>query len=343
MPAGRCRRWLAGAFFLALGAGACGRPPTTPSSTTPPVVPTPIGSLHGIVREAILAGEPVAAALVQITLPSGTVRSTTTAADGTYRVDLDGAWVGQSFQLKISRDGYESSFKTGTVTAGDTAIDVRLSPIIGTVRVIVTETPADATPIASAIITIVSGPKKGWSYETDASGAVTLTSVWGEFDISVVRAGFDSASAHVTAAVPTPVIVRMRPVAGQLRSTFTGALCTTVPLPSFLTCSAPFERKHSIPVTRPGPLVLSVNYAYVGDYYGNSLTLDIRCGSRVIVEKRFVKGSETPPVVLPDNIVGTFEVPVTEACNYDLRLSSFIADTKGGSQTTYHLDVAFPS
>ena len=40
--------------------------------------------------------------------------------------------------------------------------------------------------------------------------------------------------------------------------------------------------------------------------------------------------------------VGTFEVPVSQACNYDLPLWNFVADTKGGSQTTYRVAVDFP-
>jgi hypothetical protein len=98
-------------------------------------------------------------------------------------------------------------------------------------------------------------------------------------------------------------------------------------LPAWLTCTAPFERTHILSIPRPGPLQLTVNYGYVGDYYGNSLILTIRSGSRVIAQKTLLKQWDPPARVMPDNVVGTFEVPIPDAGVYDLRLSNFIADT----------------
>jgi hypothetical protein len=139
-------------------------------------------------------------------------------------------------------------------------------------------------------------------------------------------------------AAPTAAPSSTREHAG-----FTGELCTTERLPPWLSCTASFERTHLIPVPRPGSLTVTLDYTYVGDYYGNSLTLDIRCGGSLVAQKTFVKGGEpSRPMVWPDNRIGSVDVAITEACAYDLRLWNFIADTKGGSQTSYRLDVEFP-
>jgi len=84
-----------------------------------------------------------------------------------------------------------------------------------------------------------------------------------------------------------------------------------------------------------------VNYGYVADYYGNSLALSIRCRSRVIAQETLLKQWDPPPLVMPDNVVGSFDVAIPEAGDYHLRLSNFVADTKGGSQTSYRVDAAW--
>jgi Carboxypeptidase regulatory-like domain len=302
----------------------------------------PTGSLHGVVRDAIPVNHqaPVAGARVAVTYTAGSGPSTVTAADGTYR--LDGVIGGQTFTVTVSRSGYQTVARSIMLPADDVSTDIQLMPIIVNVPGVVMDAASDATPIESAVIKILNGPWGEQWFATDAVGEFRLQSVWGEFDISVSRAGFETAMAHVDALAPGRVVVRLTRQAGRAVAAFTGALCTTERLPPWLNCSAPFTRTHMIDVGHPGSLTLTVNYAYVGDYYGNSLTLDIRCGSRVVAEKKLLKGGYAPPTVVPDNIVGTFAVPVDQACSYDLRLRDFIADTKGGSQTTYRVDVEYP-
>jgi len=295
------------------------------------------------VRDAIPVTHraPVAGARVAVAYATGTGPSTMTMADGSYR--LDGIFADQTFSLNVTRDGYQAAARQMTLPAPGASTDVDLMPIVVNVQGLVTEAPpADATPVESAVVTIVNGPRSGASFATDATGAFRLESVWSDFDISVSRAGFETAAAHVDARASGGLVVRLARETRRDRSTFTGALCTTERLPPWLSCSAPFTRTHTIDVIRPGSLAMTVNYAYVGDYYPNSLALDILCGSRVVAQKKLLKLWDTPPTVMPDAIIGTFEVPVTEACRYDIRLGSFIADTKGGSQTTYRVDVDYP-
>jgi hypothetical protein len=296
--------------------------------------------LHGIVRDEVPynQGLPIAGARIEVVYGSAAGPSTISAADGSYR--LDGVVIGRPMTLKVSHEGYVSSFQATSLTADDVSIDVRLMPIFVTVRGIVTEA-ADAKAVESAVIVILDGTRKGMAVVSDAAGAFELVGVWREFDISVSRAGFEPSMMHVNPVVPDRVVVRLTPLTSREHVSFSGSLCTTEKLPPWLTCSAPFERTHMLPITRPGSLTLTVNYVYVGDYYANSLMLDIRCGSRMVTQKKLIKGGYPPPTVMPDNVVGTFEVQLPWACDYDLHLSNYIADTKGGSQTTYRVDAAY--
>ena len=79
---------------------------------------------------------------------------------------------------------------------------------------------------------------------------------------------------------------------------------------------------------------MSVSYNYVGDYYPNSLLVRLTCDSQVIFEKTvgtgFVDANRTDQIALP------------RACNYDIGLSNYIADRKGGDWTTYRVDAGYP-
>ncbi|HYT68775.1 MAG TPA: carboxypeptidase-like regulatory domain-containing protein, partial [Vicinamibacterales bacterium] len=340
MAAASSRRLLRAASLAAFLAAGCSHQPSAPTSTGD-ATPVPTGTLHGIVRDAIptASGAPVAGVFVQVLDQSGAGPSTTTDANGEYR--LSGIPQNQTLQLRVSRDGYQAASKSVALSGDDGSADVLITPIVVSVFGVVTEAPPSQAPVAAAVLTIVSGSKKGWTYSADGAGAFRLDSVWGEFDVSVARAGYDTITAHVVAYSGLPVTVRMTPQAGRVSVAFAGSLCTTEKLPPWLNCTAPFERTHVLSITRPGPVALTVDYVYVGDYYVNSLMLDIRCGSRVVAQKKFVKQWEAPPTVMPDNVVGTFEVALNEACEYDLRLWNFVADTKGGSQTTYRVAAAY--
>lgn len=342
MAAGFSTRRYALMLCLALAAGSCASQPAAPTGG-PSSIPPASGSLHGTVRDAIPAssGAPVAGALVEIVYQSSATRSTSTAADGSYR--LDSLAASEMLRMTVSRDGYVAATKVVAVSPDDTAIDVSLMPVVVAVPGVVTDASATSAPVDAAIVTIINGANAGHAFVSNAAGEFLLDGVWGEFDISVARAGFDTTTAHVNAVSRTHVAVRLRPNTTREHAGFTGELCTTEHLPPWLSCTAPFERTHLISVPRPGSLTLTLNYTYVGDYYGNSLTLDIRCGGRVVAQKKFVKGlGPSPPMVWPDNRIGTVDVALAEACAYDLRLWNFIADTKGGSQTTYRLDVEYP-
>jgi hypothetical protein len=164
--------------------------------------------------------------------------------------------------------------------------------------------------------------------------------VWGEFDVSISRAGYDTQLRHVSVPTSAKLDVKLPPRDSRVRTTLGGDLCTIARLPSFLVCRNPFQRSHTLAVHRPGPLTLSVDYSYTGDYYPNSLTVAVRCGSLAVVEKKFRKLWDNPPTA--DGVAGPIEVQLTEPCNYDVRVFDFIADTKGGAETTYRVEVAHP-
>lgn len=167
----------------------------------------------------------------------------------------------------------------------------------------------------------------------------TLSREWLTWTLLIAGVSFVACSNAPSA--PTPGGETVNPPARAV-TTLSGDLCTTERLPSGVVCSEPFQRTHTIPIERQGTITLNVDYGYVGDYYMNYLSLEVRCGSVVVLEKRFRKLWEKPPTILPDEVTGPIHVPVTQPCLYEFRLSNFIADTKGGHQTTYRVEVDHP-
>jgi hypothetical protein len=265
----------------------------------------------------------------------------TSGADGTYRID--GVLPDAPFELRGSKAGYEPDTRLVLRLTADSPIDLQLTPIPTTLTGRVTETaPTDTTPIAGATVEILTGSSKGRITTTDAVGIYTLPQVWGDFDLSFSGADYDTKTLHASVATTARLDVNLAPRERQRHTTFTGQLCTTVHLPPSLVCTQPFERTHTIPVHGTGTLTLDVDYGYVGDYYLNSLSVDLRCGSTLVLEKRLTKLWDNPPTILPDGVTGAIRVALTRPCLYELRLSNFVADTKGGFQTTYRVDVDQP-
>lgn len=123
----------------------------------------------------------------------------------------------------------------------------------------------------------------------------------------------------------------------------TGALCTTARLPPHLSCTEPFERTHHLQINRPGVMTVDADFAYIGDYSPNELRLEVRCGDVLVAERKLGRqGSHGRAWVIPPGQVGAFDVALPQPCMYELRLFNFMADTKGGHQTTYRLDVKHP-
>jgi hypothetical protein len=322
------------------------------SCSKTPAAPSPAGentqqtiTITGIVYDLrssyVPSGNyvPVPGALVEVVYKTGAAVSTTASADGAFRID--GVLTVDSFELRASKDGYKTGAQTMLPPAADARIDVGLEPIRLILTGVITETsPTDNIPVAGAVIEILTGSNKGKNAVTDGNGAYALRDVWGEFDVSVSSPNHETRVAHAAVERTPRLDVRLPPRNIRTRTTFTGGLCTTVRLMPYQSCTQPFEREHEILLQRPGTVTVSLDYQYVGDYHLNHLTLDVRCGSVVILEKRFTKLWEYQPTV--DGVPGPLQMTLDRACLYEFRVSNFIADTKGGHQTTYRIDIDHP-
>jgi len=328
-------------LVAAAAVAACSKSPAAPSR---PSESTQTVTISGVVYDSFLsyvpAGRyaPIPGARVEVAYKSGGTASTTSRDDGAFRIE--GVRTNEAFQLRASKDGYQTAELSVLPPASDMRFDLGLRAIRLTLTGIVTETPpTDTRPVAGARVEIVTGPNQGKTSFTDGNGLYGLTDVWGEFDVSISSPHHETRIAHATVERTPRLDVQLPPTSIRTRTTFTGDLCTTVRLMPYQSCTQPFEREHEI-FLQPGIVTVSLDYKYAGDYYLNHLTLDVRCGGRVIVEKRFTKLWEKRPTV--DGVPGSLHIPLDRACVYDFRLSNFIADTKGGHQTTYRLDVDHP-
>jgi hypothetical protein len=102
------------------------------------------------------------------------------------------------------------------------------------------------------------------------------------------------------------------------------------------------QAHHWVTVSRPGTMTLGVTYAYVGDYYWNTLNVEIRCDTQLIAERRFDLLWNGPPIVRPENTRGPASIALPRACTYEITLFNYIADRKGGDWTTYRVEVSYP-
>jgi hypothetical protein len=332
------RDWLLRAVVvvLTLDASGCSDGPSAPSAS-----PAGTVAISGSVRDLLPAGvgAPVQGVDIQAISSAGTAGSAVSGADGSFRIQ--GVTTATSVQLRASKAGYEAAVRSVGLLAGDVVVDIALTPIPLSLAGSITETaPTEHIGIAGATLEILTGSNAGRRVTTDRAGAYTLAPVWGEFDLSISRPEYETQIRHVATLTSTRLDVKLTPRDLRVRTTLSGDLCTVATIPSWLSCSNPFQRSHTIAVHRPGVLTLSLDYRYVGDYYPNTMTLAIRCGSGTVIEKKFSKHLTAPPTV--DGAAGPIEVPLAQPCNYDVRVFDFVADTKGGAETTYRVEVAHP-
>jgi hypothetical protein len=300
-------------------------------------------NIRGTVRDQLTigTGAPVANASLSAVYKSGAGPVATSLDDGSFL--LNGVRAAEPFELRITKTGYEPATRTiSPELAGP--VEVALLPLRTTVTGTVTETaPTETTAVAGAQIEILTGSSRGRVTTTDPRGGFSLPNVWGDFELSISRPNYETRLAQVESGTTWELELRLAPVQRLAHASFGAELCTIEPLPAWLRCSAPFERVHDLAITRPGTLTLLADYTYVGDYYFNDLTVQIRCGSTVIVEKHFRKQSDAPPFILPDNVRGgAMSVALLQPCTYDIRVFDFRADTKGGAQTAYRINIDYP-
>lgn len=147
------------AVLASLAVVCGGKGPTTP---TPSPTPQPLAALNGRVTAG---GGPLGGALVQVTTGANTGKSTTTAADGTYR--LSDLQLG-TFQLRVSAAGL-STITTSVTLTGDAVADFSLVPASASTQGRVLD------GVTSAGLGGVTITGAGFGGTSDGSGQFTLT------------------------------------------------------------------------------------------------------------------------------------------------------------------------
>ncbi|WP_226005885.1 carboxypeptidase regulatory-like domain-containing protein [Natrinema salinisoli] len=168
------------------------------------------GTVEGTVTDA--DGDPIAGATV--TVGNETV---TTAADGSYAVDLETG----DYTLTVSADAYEETSEDVTVEADTTTtvdVTLELTPTDGTLEGTVTD--ADGEPIAGATVAV-----DDQQTTTDENGSYSLELEAGDYTLAVSAEGYEDASQNVTIEVETTttadVTLEERP--GSVEGTVTDA------------------------------------------------------------------------------------------------------------------------
>jgi hypothetical protein len=139
------------------------------------------------------------------------------------------------------------------------------------------------------------------------------------------------------------------PLPSRTHTTLTGGICTSLmtralPPPGVkFTCGVPMERSHTIPVSRAGTMTLNVDFQFVGEISPNTLSVEVRCGTDVVLAKQFGnRGGESKVYALPEGVAGPVDVALPRPCDYQVRLFDFIGDTRNGIVTTYRVEVDHP-
>ncbi len=339
-----CRAGRLASVMSLLAVVACSSPPAAPTSTAS--VATPITGLT-------IVGMPLT--------PHIGDRAQLTAkvvfSNGGQKILADAAWGSSDPAVAaVSHDGLLTVVGAGATDISATGADHTTSAhmrvffvLSGTVH----ETfPTEDTPIAHARGVVQDGSNAGAIVETDAVGHFQLEVESAGFHLAINADGYDPATVDIQ-QLPRDdhPSIGLRPN-GRTFEEFSGNLCTSVfPQPSG-ECGQqqpayPFETTHTFAVHRAGRVMAEVNYQYTGDYYPNSLDVEVRCGSSIIAKKRayyygYGSTGATRPVILPDNIAGAVPLDAPEACELQVRLFNFIADTKGGLVTSYRVSIDHP-
>jgi Carboxypeptidase regulatory-like domain len=263
-------------FTIALGVvafvsnAACGRnvSPSQPSPTTR----TSSFAVRGAVREKLpdgTIGLPIRGSRVEVVGKPGVVVSVVTDDAGRYSISN----LGGSFEMRVSRNGFETStFAVGPVRE-DVTLDVAIPPILRTLRGFVLETPpTETTPVPGARVEIVTGSNKGLSATTDETGAYSINDVWGEFDIFVTQAHFQTQTSHVLIeADGARTDTHISPVPRVIQETYSQSCC-----------GFPFSTI-VFAVHNPGDIVVT-DVASYGFEQGDTSLLEVLEEGRVIAQ-----------------------------------------------------------
>src|SRR5206468_3340986 len=131
-----------------------------------------------------------------------------------------------SFDLKVSKVGYEERTRHVGAVREDTTIDVAIAPLHRLTGTITEVPPTEQVSIESAKVQVLNGSAEGRSSVTDVAGRFTVYGVSGEFDVRVSRDGYESKSARVSATGSTTTLdIALLPDNGLTRTSVSGRLC----------------------------------------------------------------------------------------------------------------------
>jgi hypothetical protein len=205
--------------------------------------------------------------------------------------------------------------------------------------------PTEDLRVAGARVEMQGGLDSGASVITDGDGRFRLEAQAAGFTLAVSKDGYEPATL-VIAALPRDERpdIGLVPDARRAQSAFVGRLCTIEPpiYPSQVVCSGnnfpyPLEARYPLTIHRAGTATVSVKYEYAGDYYWNYLSFQLRCDGRAVASQTIANLWDTHP----DN-TGPFQVTLDQPCAYEVRLFDYIADRKGGSWTSYTVEINHP-
>jgi Carboxypeptidase regulatory-like domain len=297
------------------------------------------------------SGSIVAGARVDVVAKPGVVASTTTDTSGQYRIEVGGA-----FDLKISKDGYESATRHVEPSDQTQTVNVSLPLVPRTLSGRVTETPpTESTPIGAAVVEIVAGPSvlQGTRTTTDANGEYKIEGLWGSVDVAVSKSGFEAKRARGSLdSSVTQLDLALLPDAVPARTNFTGRICADweyyagfPPYPGY-GCSPdyPVQNHHYIPIHRAGRIEVRFTWQYQEDYNTESFWLELRCPGRV--SQQYALGWSDvyygrPPRLIPG---GEPFLQTTTPGSVVCEIKPFAyASFKGRvAWTEYHLEVVHP-
>ncbi|MBN1543965.1 DUF2341 domain-containing protein, partial [Candidatus Woesearchaeota archaeon] len=156
------------------------------------IIPLPIGTLQGTVRNAATSA-PLGGVLVEAMSGPTVINSTTTSASGTYSMMLSSG----TYTVRFSKTGYDTlsvpdvTIVTGGTTAQNANLEVSTSPI-GTISGTVTQSGGGA--LSGALVEVLSGMSVINSTTTTGAGAYSMQITGGVYDIRFTKTGYKTAT-----------------------------------------------------------------------------------------------------------------------------------------------------
>jgi hypothetical protein len=239
----------------------------------------------------------------------------------------------------------------GVTGRGRTAVRVAVPTPPGyVVEGTVHETPPTSDVVLPHVrIEVVGGLLSGRIFETDEAGRFALPPVEsGDFYLYFKQGGYDDERFWVRLLPRDARIDVALSPSRRTHTRLTGGICnpTRPYYPPQPACSRyPLQVSRTVHVHRAGPIDLQLGWEYRGDYSKETMRLQIRCGSDLILERQFGQYQVPPATVIgPEHPATTLHATLPRECTYEIRLLDYSPDFKGQVDlpTTYTIDIDHP-